>query len=350
MRRNAAFAAQRDEDQYLAILRCVALGAGVVAIGALGFRLIEGWGLWEATYFTLVTISTVGYDDHNLTDQGEVFAAVMLLCGIGTFTYSLSTLVQIASDVDSALRRKMKRSIAECSGHVVVCGYGRIGRMICAEIERGGKECVVIERDPDGVQRAIADDRLVVSGAASDDQTLLAAGLDRAEAIVCAVDSDAENLFITVSVRDINATCRIISRAESPDAARKLERAGASLVVSPHQMAGKTIATALVHPRLTRFMHSSAAESEESCYFELGETIVQAGSNTDGKTIREVGEKLAGLVFVAIERDSVPLIVQPRGDEPFLADDVVIFAGAGAVVQRFHQETAASRLRQPALV
>lgn len=349
MRRNAAFTAQRDEDQTRAIARCLAVSGAVLLIGTLGFRLIEGWGLWEATYFTLVTISTVGYDDHNLTDQGEVFAAVMLVCGIGTFTYSLSTLVQIASDVDAGLRRKMKRKIAECSGHVVVCGYGRIGRMICAEIEQSGLACVVIERDGEGVQRAMADGRLVVSGAASDDQILLAAGLDRASAIVCAVDSDAENLFITVSVRDINATCRIISRAESPNAARKLERAGASLVVSPHQMAGKTIATALVHPRLTRFMHSSASEGGDSCYFELGEVIVQDRSNAAGKTIRQLGSQLRGLVFVAIEREEHPLIVQPGGDERFLPGDVVIFAGAGDVVHHMHTAAAPTNRREPVL-
>lgn len=350
MRRNAANAVQRGEDQRLAIARCLALAGGVLAIGALGFRLIEGWGLWEATYFTLVTISTVGYDDHNLTDAGEVFAAVMLLCGIGTFTYSLSTLVQIASDVDAAQRRKMKRKIAECSGHVVVCGYGRIGRMICEEVEQSGLDSVVIECDGEGVRRAIADGRMVVSGAASEDQTLLEAGLDRAEAIVCAVDSDAENLFITVSVRDINATCRIISRAESPDAARKLERAGAALVVSPHQMAGKTIATALVHPRLTRFMHSSASKGGDSCYFELGEVEIQAGSSTADRTIREVGTELRGLVFVAIEREGQSLIIQPRGDERFLAGDIVIFAGAGDVVEEMHLAAAPSSRAEPALV
>lgn len=350
MRRNAAFAAQRDEDQSRAIARCLAVGGAVLLIGALGFRLIEGWTLWEATYFTLVTISTVGYGDYGLSEDGKKFAAFMLLCGIGTFTYSLTALVQIASDVDAALRRKMKHKIATSSGHVVVCGYGRIGRMICDEVERGGLQCVVIEQDGECVQRAIADDRLVVTGAASEDQILLAAGLDRASAIVCAVNSDAENLFITVSVRDINPNCRIISRAEAPDSARKLERAGASLVVSPHQMAGKTIATALIHPRLTRFMNSSAGEGGDSCYFELGEVVIQEGSNAAGKTIRQLGGELRGLVFVAIERKGHSLIVQPGGEERFCSGDVVIFAGSGDVVHHMHREAAPTGHVDPVLV
>lgn len=350
MRRNAAFAAQRDEDQVRAIIRCVAVAAAVVAIGALGFRLIEGWTLWDATYFTLVTISTVGYGDYGLSADGKKFAAFMLLCGIGTFTYSLSTLVQIASDVDASLRRKMKSKIAACNGHAIVCGYGRIGRMICDELEGNGLECVVIECHPERIQRAITDSRLVVSGPASEDETLLKAGLKRASAIVCAVDSDAENMFITVSARELNPTCRVISRAESPDAARKLERAGAALVVSPHQMAGKTIATALVHPRLTRFLHSASSNEDTSHYFELGEVVIKAGSNADGKTIRQLGGDLRGLVFVAIERPGAELILQPPGDERFRADDVVIFAGAGDVVHHMRAAAKPTAHAEPALV
>lgn len=345
MRRNAAFAAQRDYDQTLAIVRCVAVAGAVVVIGALGFRLIEGWSLWEATYFTLVTISTVGYGDYGLSDGGKKFAAFMLLCGIGTFTYSLSTLVQIASDVDAALRRKMKRKVAECSGHVVICGYGRIGRMICEEIVESGRDCVVVENHPDSVQRAIADGRLVVSGTASEDETLLAAGIERAEAIVCAVDSDAENMFITVSARELNPQCRVISRAESIDASRKLERAGAALVVSPHKMAGKTIATALLHPRLARMLNGG--DGCEKRYFELGEVVIHPTSRIVGESISVIGGEMDGISFVALERPDGDLIVQPGGDERFLAGDVLIFAGAGDVVKRMRAAAASSRRAQP---
>ncbi|MEO0529783.1 MAG: potassium channel protein [Planctomycetota bacterium] len=350
MRRNAAFAVKRDDEQWLAIVRCMAMAIAVVLIGALGFHLIEtSWSWWDSFYFTLVTISTVGYGDYDLSEDGKKFAAFMLLCGIGTFTYSLSTLVQIASDVDASMRRKMKRMIADCSGHVIVCGYGRIGRMICQEVERGGLDCVVIERNGDGVQNAMNDGRLVVAGIASEDETLLAAGLDRASAIVCGVDSDAENLFITVSAKGLNPDCRIISRAESTSSSSKLERAGASLVISPHQMAGKTIATALVHPRLTRFLHSSTAEPGDSCkcHFELGEVVVQSGSAADGTTVKELGSNLRGLVFVAIEREDECLVVQPSGDERFNAGDVIIFAGAAAVVQKVQTAASTSRKREP---
>ena len=154
-------------------------------------------------------------------------------------------------------------------------------------------------------------------------------------------------MFITVSARELNPHCRVISRAESLDASRKLERAGAALVVSPHKMAGKTIATALLHPRLARMLNGG--DGGEKRYFELGEVVIHATSEVVGKTIAEVGGELLGLSFVAIERPDGDLIVQPTGDERFVAGDVLIFAGAGDVVQRMRHAAASSKRAQPAL-
>ena len=325
--------------------RCIGLATAVVTIGTLGFELIEpNWSYWDALYFTLVTITTVGYGDYGLSEDGKVFASLILLGGIGTFTYSLTTLIQIASDVDAILRRKMRRCISECTNHIIVCGYGRMGRMICQELDRSDLKCVVVERDPEHVLHAKQDDRLVVAGVASEDDTLLAAGVERAQGVVCAVDSDAENMFITVTARELNPMCRVVSRADSPSSTHELEQAGASLVISPHQMAGKTMATALIHPRLARFLNRG---DEESSYFELGEVIVQKGSSIVGKDIREVGAEMAGLVFVAVEKADGKLVVQPPGDFQFSQGDVVIFAGSGEVVDRMRS---ASRTGKPEAV
>lgn len=339
------------DDEVCAMLRCVGVAAAVLAIGTLGFHLIETqWSFWDSFYFTLVTISTVGYGDYDINETSKKFAALLLICGIGTFTYSLSTLVRIASDIEAAARRKMRHDITHTSDHVIVCGYGRMGRMVCDEIDRGGLPCVVIERTEEGVERARVDRRLVVAGTASEEEVLHAAGIERAVGVICAVDSDAENMFITVTARELNPGVRIISRAESPTSAHKLERAGASLVISPHQMAGKTIATALMHPRLAKFLHTSGEDSGGGLYFELGEVEVEAGSNAEGKTVRQLGGELDGLVFVAVDRAEGGLVVQPRGDQRFAAGDVVIFAGSGDIVHHMHAAAAPNRKRDPVLV
>ncbi|MEM6799449.1 MAG: NAD-binding protein, partial [Planctomycetota bacterium] len=143
----------------------------------------------------------------------------------------------------------------------------------------------------------------------------------------CAVDSDAENMFITVTARDLNPGCNVISRAEADSAARKLQRAGAALVVSPHQMAGETVANAVLNPRLSRFM---GALCEDRQQFEMGETIILPGSEISGLTVQEFGCQAEGLVFVAIERADGEMVIRPRGYESFRDGDVVIFAGSQA--------------------
>ncbi|MEM1305356.1 MAG: potassium channel family protein, partial [Planctomycetota bacterium] len=250
-----------DSEEVRATVRCGLLMLGVVAVGTLGFDLIEpSWTLWDCFYFTIVTITTVGYGDYGLCRNGQMFSAGLMICGLGVFTYALTTLVRFASDTAAARRRKMRREIAHCHDHIVICGYGRMGRTICEQVIRGGLECVIIEEREDCVAAAAEDGRLVVAGSASDDETLLRAGIDRARGVVCAVDSDAENMFITITARDLNPEITVISRAEGETAGRKLQRAGASLVVSPHQMAGETAATALLHPRLSKFMGASSDE------------------------------------------------------------------------------------------
>ncbi|MEM9187088.1 MAG: potassium channel protein [Planctomycetota bacterium] len=317
-----------DATEFRALLRCALLLVGIIAVGTFGFDLIEPeWSLWDCFYFTIVTITTVGYGDYGLCRNGQAFAAFLMLSGFGVFTYSLTSMVRIAADSEAARRRKMKREIAGCEDHIVVCGYGRVGQTICREIRRGGLDCVVIEQGEAGVARAREDGRLVVHGEASDDAVLIRAGVKRARGVVCAVDSDAENMFITVTARDLNPDCTIISRAETDSAGQKLRRAGASLVVSPHQMAGETVANAVLNPRLSKFM---GVEREDGHHFRMGETIVLPGSELSGQTIAEFGGLAEALVFVAIEREDGEMVVRPRGHDAFRDGDVVIYAGSNA--------------------
>lgn len=315
-----------EMQEARAPIRCVLLMLGVIVSGTLGFDLIEEeWTLWDCFYFTIVTITTVGYGDYGLSRNGQIFSAGLMICGLGVFTYGLTTLVRYASDNEASRRRKMKREIARCQDHIIVCGYGRMGRTISEQVTRGGLDVVIIEAREACAEHAREDGRLVIVGSASDDEVLMQAGIERARGIVCAVDSDAENMFITVTARDLNPSVTVISRAEEGTASRKLERAGASLVVSPHQMAGETAATALLNPRLTKFM---GAASDDAHRFELGETEIDPGSALAGQTIKQFGERADGLVFVAIERASGEMLVRPRGYEKFEEGDVVIFAGS----------------------
>ena len=127
---------KRPLDDFDAAVRCCSIISCVILVGTIGFFVIEkDWSLWQSLYFTLITITTVGYGDEGISSAGEKFAAFMLICGIGTFTYSLSALIQIAANYQAAMERKMQRQIDKMSGHIIVCGYGRIGHMICKEFQ-----------------------------------------------------------------------------------------------------------------------------------------------------------------------------------------------------------------------
>ncbi len=324
--RKSAMHARSLDDRHDAIFHCLAMMSMVLLLGTIGFYITEDWTLWRCLYFTLVTITTVGYGDQGVSEMGERVAALLLVCGIGIFTYSLGALVQVAMDKEGSRRRKMKRKIEDCSGHIIVCGYGRMGQTICKQLEEGGLHCVVVENNDLHCQLAIDVGHLVVQGTASDDEILLQAGVERARGVVCAVDSDAENLFITVTVRGLNSNCLIVARAESTGSAKKLKHAGATVTVSLHQMAGESAAGALLRPHLTRIMNGDDMAGQ----FELGEAEVANRSRLVGKSIGEFDEQANDIVFVALRRAEGKVIVRPGGAQRFEQGDVVIFASSAS--------------------
>lgn len=323
-----------------AALRCAVILLGVIVIGTFGFRCTEqSWTLWKSLYFTLITITTVGYGDQGLSETGQKFAAVMLLFGIGGFTYSITTLVQLAVDREGARARKLLRNVMDWENHVVVCGYGRMGQSICEQLRSGGKQCAVIEDKQELYELALENGFPAVHGSASEDESLVEAGVERAAAVISAVNNDAENMYAVVSARDLNPDCLVLARAETASAARKMERAGASYVVLPHMMAGESVASAVLHPRLTCAMQSSLNPSDR---LTLGEAVVEEGSPLAAQAIMDYGRQAGDLVFVAIESADGTLKMRPRGDHTFQAGDVVICAGRKEDLKAFREAASGS--------
>ena len=315
--------------------QCVAALFGVTLFGTVGFLLIEqDWDLWDSLYFTLITITTVGYGDEGLSEVGQKFATVLLLVGIGTATYSLSVLVQVAVSCQLAWKHKMQQQIDRLSDHIVVCGYGRIGRTICERLAASSVAFVVVENDEQAYQSAIDHGCPAIFGTATEDEVLHKAGVARARGVVCAVNSDAENVFITLNASELNKDAYIVCRAETEGTADKVQRAGASLVVSPHFSAGVDIATAILRPNLARFLQHGQLTDRD---FEFSEVTIGEGSPLAGQTIRQFGQSADSIVFVAIERPGGKRLVRPGGDEIFRTGDVVIVAGDPKDLSRIYQ-------------
>lgn len=335
-------------DESRIVVRAIATLCGVVLFGTFGFLLIEDqWDVWQAFYFTLITITTVGYGDLGVSEMGQRFAAVLLLCGIGTATWTLTTVVQFAVSYQLDWMKRMKKTLRQTSDHIVVCGFGRIGRTICRELADSGITFVVVDRDEVCVADAITEGYLAVHGDSTDEQILTDAGLERARGIVCALESDAENVFIALTAREMNPQAMIASRANSESSARRIEHAGATLVVSPFLTAGVDIARAIAKPHLAEFLRQSHASDSD---FALSEVRVEAASELAGETLRDYGRRESSIAFIAIKRNGDETIFRPSGEESFRPHDVIIAAGVPDALSRMARDAKGQEAAVPALV
>lgn len=307
------------------LVRAVMALVGILSVGVGGLMWIEGWDFWRAFFFTLITVTTVGYGDEGISDAGERFAILLLVGGIGTASYTFALVVQTMVSNQFAWKRRMHTRINKLEGHVLVCGFGRMGRTICEELVATGTPFVVIEVDARAATTAIEMGFPVVQGSAIEDEVLIEAGIERATHMVCATDQESENIVATLSARQLRSDITIIARAERPEEIRKLRLAGASRTVAPFHLGGIEIANAITRPRVAEFLAASVrAESEVG----LAEISIGADSPLVGRTLSDCGRAEASRIsFVTLERAGEPPFTPPRGTLALAAGDLLIVAG-----------------------
>ncbi|MCA8981857.1 MAG: potassium channel protein [Planctomycetes bacterium] len=307
------------------LVRALTALFGILSIGVCGLMWIEGWDFWRAFFFTLITVTTVGYGDEGISDAGERFAILLLVGGIGTASYTFALVVQTMVANQFAWKRRMHSRINKLDEHVIVCGFGRMGRTICEELVVTGKAFVVIEVDVAAATRALELGYAVVQGCATEDEVLKEAGIERATHMVCATDRESENIVATLSARQLRSDITIIARAERPEEIRKLRLAGATRTVAPFHLGGIEIANAITRPRVAEFLAASVrAESEVG----LAEIAIGAESPLIGRTLADCGRTDASRIsFVTLERAGEPPFTPPRGTMTLQAGDLLIVAG-----------------------
>jgi len=313
---------------------------GVILVGTLGFVIIEEWSVWRSLYFTLITITTVGYGDEGISENGEKFASLLLIGGIAVASYCLAVVVQAAVANQLAWRRRMQKRIDRLRNHVIVCGYGRMGQTVCAELAGAGIAFVVVERDAEQFQKACEDGCLVVEGSAGEDETLLAAGVERAHHIVATVNAEAENVVITLSARVLAPEIQIIARAEGDEEVRKLVRAGSNRTVSPYRSGGVEIADLITRPMVADFLaHSSMSGGSVA----LAEVRIREGSSLVGRTLADYGRAEGSRVsFVALEHAGEGVKIPPGGSETFAPGDRLMVAGDPGQIAKMQDGACAS--------
>jgi voltage-gated potassium channel len=241
--------------------------------GIIGFIYIEEYTLLEAFYMTIITISTVGFQEvRPLSPDGQLFSSILILLNILVLSYTLSAFSYYVVEGQVFKRiyiKRMEKEIKKMEDHVIVCGYGKYGKEIISHLYKHGMEALIIEKDEDAVKQLQADDRKLkhIHADATQDETLEFAGIGRAQAIIAALPDDSDNLFIVLSARQLNREIVIISRSKDTRSENKLELAGANHVILPEQIGGFYMATLVSKPSATEFFAFISDELEHDIGF-----------------------------------------------------------------------------------
>lgn len=307
----------------------IGLLVGFFATGILGYMFIEGASLLDAAYMTIITLSTVGYTEsvELNTTAGSVFTIVFIMAGVGTVFYASTSLVAlfVSGELDASREKiKVKKRINELRGHIVICGFGRMGQSVVEQLPDHLKDVVVIEIDPDRIVELERDGILHLKADASEEASLQEAGIVHAKFLVATLPKDALNVYVTLTARGLNADLMIIARAESNSTESKLLRAGANRVVCPQLIGASRILGLLTRPNVVDFVDVAAQGIE----LQLDEYLVDHDSPLVGKSLREaqIRQKVDAIV-VAIKREVGKDVFNPSADEVLQARDTMILIG-----------------------
>lgn len=317
-------------DSTRRLLLAVASLGAVTLLGTLGFVLVADLSLVDALYMAVTTLSTVGYGEVREFGPGErLYAVVLIVAGVGVTFYTVVALVEFL--IEGRLRdvlggRSMRRSIASLRDHVVVCGFGRLGRAIAEELAAARTDFVVVDSDPGlrGLLEQLGYTYLI--GSALDEVVLREAGVERARALVAATASDADNVYLVLSAREVNPQIAIHARGSTEAGLRRLRLAGAQQVISPYQLGGQRIANAILRPAVVDFLELSAPG--RGGQFDLEEIAMAPGCAGDGVRLRDLPARGMLVSVVAIKRGDAPILVTPGPDDTLHAGDRVVAVGS----------------------
>lgn len=314
------------------LLILLLIPAALVVVGTAGYRCIEpdSFSWFDALYMTVITLTTVGYEEtHKLSTAGRVFTIFLLLGGVFTLFFTATEIVRavVSGELQELLgRKRMETRLAGLSNHMIVCGFGRMGKFVCREFSKQGLAFVVIDRVSEAVKDFKMEHGIALTGDATSDEELKHAGVARARALITVTASDADNLYITMTARLLNDKLFIVSRAESEPAEAKLIRAGASRVVSPYAISGFRVAQAVLRPAVVDFIE--LATRTEHLDLQIEETIIHTSSALCGITLQASNlRQNLGVIVVAIKKADGAMVYNPPGYAVLEGGDTLIALG-----------------------
>ena len=301
----------------------------VVSLGTLGYRLIEGWSYFESFYMTIITLTTTGFMEVNpLSVEGRAFTIILLIMGMGIVVFSVSTIMTavMAMDFKERRRKKMQEKIDSLKDHSIVCGFGRMGKIICKELQHAKHNFVVIAKEfPEVENEELGFFHII--GDASHDETLIKAGIKRANNLITVIDNDHDSLYLTLAARSLNPKLHIMARANQESAERKLKLAGATKVFLPLIMSGHKVAESILNPAVEDILNISGVRGRGG-QFQLADLYITAKSPLIGKTLRNCGFTKTQILVVGIRKRDNSFHFAPGGDYAFELGDCLIALGS----------------------
>ncbi|MGE5380089.1 MAG: potassium channel family protein [Methylocystaceae bacterium] len=323
--------------RFQLISSCVALIV-IILTGITGLMIIEHWNLLDASWVTIISLTTTGFSEIiPQTVGGKIFLMLLILLGVGVFTYAIGSIISIAVESQISLlteKNRMKDKINSLHNHIIVCGAGRVGQAAAEVLKHQGVPHVLIDHEPELIHHLQSQNILCLVGDASDDQILIEAGIKRARGVISALSDDAYNVYVTLTARALNPQLEIVARAEKPESVEKLYRAGAQRVVPSAQIAGQRMGTAIVKPTTLDLFESLVHSQHFS--MEIRELMVEPNSLVVGSTIKQVfRHNQVNVMCVAVVHQQGETMVNPAGHTIIEAGDILVVIGPRQDIDSF---------------
>lgn len=314
----------------------------VLCIGVLGYRFVSEYSWIDAIYMTVITITTVGYGEVNPLDtEAKIFTIFLILSSVIIVGYAISIITEYIlsrNNFEDLKQRKMQKKINEMTNHIIICGYGRNGKQAAKKLLAYNKPFLVIERNKEVIEKFQEDDIPFVFGNANEDETLYEAGIERASTLICALPSDADNLFVVLSARQINSGMTIISRASEETSYNKLKLAGANNVILPDRIGGDHMASLVVIPDLIEFIDNLGIVGERNINVEEVK-VEQLYDIKEVKTIRDLDlRKKTGCTVIGFKDPNGDYVVNPEASTKLVAGSKIIVLGRPEQIEHLNSQ------------
>ena len=304
--------------------------AAIVVLGTIGLVVTEGVGVWRGFIWTLDILATVGSIPAPETVGGQIVKVALIVLGVGTLFYGLVTVTEVFVSghlAELLQERRAQKLIDATSDHYIICGFGRVGRQVARDLRAAGARYVVVDHNPEMRDHAQGIGVRFIEGEPSDDEVLRSAGVMRARGVIACVDSDADNIFITLTVRGMRPDVAIVARASEEAVEGKLLRAGATRVISPYKTSGSEMARLALNPQIRGAL-------EVAPEYRMEEIEVAPGSAGEGQAI---GDVRGGAIIVGVRDVSGQFHPQPSVETVLHAGDVVMAMGTGRTMERLEE-------------